>query len=231
MRIRRSLTALAFVALPVVAAAPAAAYDVDAYVFAAGHMLQSADVPKGLGNFGERMFFSANTGRSKLDLCSPKEGAPVFIRGGNAYYTANFSTGSDDSNFLSETVITYASDSAAMKAFDQASKDLAACLGTQTGSWDDGSGTTYTYSSTTTTGKVPMVTVTGVESVFLNTNNVDGSSTSSSKELRDQYQVMTLVGDAIIVTGYERADDANVSTRLRKKVNQAAFNAVTRWTS
>ena len=37
MRIRRSLIALACVALPVAAATPAAAYDVDSYVYAAGH--------------------------------------------------------------------------------------------------------------------------------------------------------------------------------------------------
>ena len=229
MRIRRSLVALACIALPIAAAAPAAAYDVDAYVYAAGHMLQSSDVPKSLVDAGQRMSFNANTGRSKLDLCTPKEGPSVFIRGGDAYYSATFSNGTDGGNSLSETVITYKSANAAIKAFNQASKAVASCVGTQTGSWDDGNGGTYSYSSTTTTGKVPAVTVTGVESVFLNTNNVDGSSTSSSKDLRDAYLVMSLYNDAIIVTEYNRADDANVSTKQRKKVNQVAFDAITRW--
>ena len=231
MRIRRSLIALACVALPVAAATPAAAYDVDSYVYAAGHMLQSSDIPKGLGDFGARMSFSANTGRSGLDLCTPKEGRAVIVRGGNAYYSAYFSNGTDGSNTLSQTVITYKSAQAAIKAFNAASKAVSACVGTQTGSWDDGSGGTYTYSSTTTTGKVPAVTVTGVESVFVNTNNVDGSSTSSSKDLRDSYLVMTLVNDAIIVVDYNKVDDANVPTKQRKKVNQVAFDAVTRWTT
>ena len=40
---------------------------------------------------------------------------------------------------------------------------------------------------------------------------------------------MTLYSDAIIVTEYNKANDANVSTKQRKKVNQVAFDAITRW--
>lgn len=231
MRTRARATIAGAVAVVAAAslAAPAHAYDVDRYVYAAGHMLRTSDVPKALGAFGDRMSFNANTGRLPLGLCSPKD-STVNLRGGNAYYSAFFSNGSDDGNTLSETVITYKSNEAAIKAFDKAKEAIAACVGTQSGSWSDPDGaSTYTYSSTTTTGEVPSVTVTGVKSVFINTNHVDGSSTTSSKELRDSYLVMTLLGDAVIVTDYERANDSNVSTKLRKKVNQAAFNAVTRW--
>lgn len=231
MRIRRPLIALACLALPLAAAAPAAAYDVDAYMYAAGHMLQTADVPKGLGDFGERMWFSANTEKAGFDLCTPKEGKAVMLRGGQGHYSAFFSNGTDSGNTLNQAVITYKAAKAAVSAFNKATKAVQACVGTDSGSWDDGNGGTFTYSSTTTTGKVPYVTVTGVESVFLDTNNVDGSSTSSSKDLRDTYLVMTLVGDAIIMTEYMKMDDSDVSAKQRKKVDEAAFNAVTRWTS
>ena len=45
----------------------------------------------------------------------------------------------------------------------------------------------------------------------------------------DGYNVYTLVNDVIIDTGYYTGSELNMSTNQRKDVNQAAFNAVTRW--
>lgn len=229
---RRTLVSAAVVtaALAVSIPAPAQAYDVDAYVHAAGHMLRTSDVPKGLGDFGSNMGFYANSGPVAFGVCST-DTAQNVIRGGTMQAGALFSNNTDEGNSLSETVLVFSSNSAAIKAFNRAKAGVKPCLGTQSGSWSDDSGTTYTYSSTTTTGSVPKVTVTGVPSFFLNTDHIDGSSDSSSTSKRDSYTVYTLVGDTIIATSYNRADDSNVSTALRQKVNQAAFTAVTRWVS
>lgn len=228
MRTRRALAIAGLAALgTTLLAVPAHAYDVQAYEYAAGHMLQTSDVPKGLGDFGTGMEFFATERSSSFSACST-DTYNVIIKGGNRQASALFSNGGDGGNSLTETVLSFASASKAISAFNKAKSSVKGCLGTQTGSWGDDT-TTYTYSSTTTTGSVPMVTVTGVPSFFINTDNVDTANGSVTSGRRDQYLVFTLVDSAIIVTDYERADDSNVSTSLRKKVNQAAFNAVTRW--
>jgi hypothetical protein len=207
---------------------PALAYDADAYAYGAGHMVRTSDVPANLGSFGRAMLFSANEGRLPIEVCDI-DGVTYRAPGGKVTFTGNFSTRADGGNSLSEQVTWFASASAAIGSFRTLSARAQKCTGTQSGTWTDDDGVEYSWSALTTHGKVPMDTVTGVESIFVNVNYVDASSTQANPTLRDAYQVFTLVDDAIIVTSFTREDEANVATGQRKSVNEVAFRAIGRW--
>lgn len=215
----------------VAAATPAQAYDKDAYVYAAGHMLQSDDIPSSLGTFGKSMFFNASSG-SKIYVCYVNSN-DITAKPQSAYlFNANFSDNSKDGNgnSISQAVYQYASAKKAISAYESLTKAIKGCTGTTTNSWtDDDTGVTQTSTSLTTNGKVPAVTEVGVESVFINTNYLSTSSDGKDKYTSDSYTVFTLVNDVIISTGYSTGNLENIPTKQRKQVNQLAFDGISRW--
>jgi hypothetical protein len=225
-----ALAALSTVAVSLVVAAPAQAYDRDAYVYAAGHMVRSGDIPAALGDFGQRMSFNASPSGNTLYLCAIGE-KEVTAPGGAYSYSAYFNEPQKggNGNSLSTSVTTYASAQKAISAFETLQKRITNCKGATTQTWSDDDGTTETSSSLTTNGKVPAVTEVGVESVFVNQNYLSTSSDSSERYSNDQYTVYTLLNDAILSTTYNTGNLENIPTKLRKKVNEVAFVAIDRW--
>lgn len=226
MRMRSAIGIVAVAAASLVALAPAAtAYDADRYSYAAGHMIQPSDIPASL-QIKPGMNFNANPNSDKVWLCSKGSGWRGFPGGTDVFY-ANYTGKGSSGLSMSESVMQYDTFTSAQKAFASLKKELKKCDGKASGteSYEDGS--SEQWSRLTTSGSVPMVTVVGVESQFLNVNytNASGTSTYSS----DNYQVFTLVNDVIITTSYYTGNELNIDTATRKQINQVAFNAVSRW--
>lgn len=225
-----TLAAVALAAGAVAAAAPAHAYDKDAYVYAAGHMLQSGDLPKVLGDFGNNMIFTASQDSDKVFLCYIEDTeyqAPAGDFTFSGFFYAKAKGG--NSNSVSQTVTQYSSAQKAISAFQKLTKQVKNCTGSTTQTWTDDDGSTQTSSSLTTNGKVPMVTEVGVESVFVNQNYLSTSSTDTERYASDTYTVYTLLNDTILATSYTTGNLENIPTKLRKKVNELAFTAIDRW--
>ncbi len=218
--------------LPVALAAPAQAYDRDMYSYAAGHMIGHEDIPAAL-NVKRGANFSATPFRGKNFLCGD-ETARVEYAGGTMLFNINYE-GKRNSSGIGVSVTQYASANKAIKAFNELKAGLKKCEGPASGqqTFDDGS--TDTWSRLNTTGSVPLVTVAGVASVFVNENYDDVTSGSpdgtygGGSYSSDSYSVYTLVNDVIINTSRYTGSQLNMSTKERKAVNQVAFNAVTRW--
>ena len=224
------LAAAAVVAVPLLSATSAQAYDKDAYAYAASHMLLSKDLPASLGDFGTNMGFSAGQNNYKMSLCfiGQKE---IKAPGGDLNFGADFyesGTRGIGTNLM-ENVRQYASAQKAIKAFDTISTNIKGCKGASSQSWDNGDGTTVTGSSLTTNGKVPMVTEVGVESVFVNVNYLNTSSTGKDIYANDSYTVYTLLNDVIIATSFTSGSTQNIPNKQRKQVNKVAFAAIGRW--
>lgn len=208
-------------------AAPALAYDRELYSFAAGHMIAAKDVPAPL-QIRKDAFFNADATSLSNFLCSDGD-KQVRYPGGEVVFTMSYN-GLKGADGVSVNVTQYASAQKAIRAFNQLKKGLQECSGPASGqeTYDDGS--TDTWSRLTTTGNVPLVTVAGVQSVFLNENYEDVTTGEfASRYVSDTYNVYTLVNDVIINTFHYTGSELNMSTRERRAVNQVAFNAVTRW--
>lgn len=237
MRISIALASAAAVTLGTVALAPAAsAYDRDAYSFAAGHMIERSDIPSGLGNFSSKMDFNGYQPSYDFFLCTvpgADQSIPstdVKIPSGKFQWSAGYNSTSKSTSSISVTVNQFASEQDAIKAFGTTKKLVKSCDGKGSSSWTDpDSGVTTTISSLVTNGVVPSVTVVGVESLFVSQDNLSQSSTGESRYVDDQYIVLSLADDAIIVTSYYANAGSNISSKQRKSVNQVAFNAITRW--
>ncbi len=208
-------------------AAPAQAYDRDLYAFAASHMIGHEDVPASL-NVKKGANFGAFPQSGKNFLCG-NETKQVEYAGGNYQFTMSYN-GRKGSSGINVLISQYGSAQQAIKAFDELKKSLGQCAGPANGqqTYDDGS--TDTWSRLTTTGNVPLVTVAGVQSVFLNENYEDVTiGEYPNRYTSDSYNVYTLVNDVIISTSRYTGSEINMSAKERRAVNQVAFNAVTRW--
>lgn len=217
-----------FVAFAGVAlAAPAQAYDRELYSYAAGHMIEPSDIPAPL-SVKKGADFSAYPTTGKSYLCGD-ENKSIQYAGGDHQFFMSY-TGRKDGMGVQVSVNHYASDSAAIKAFNELKRKLQQCAGTANGQRTFEDGTFDTWSRLTTTGNVPLVTVAGVSSVFLNQNFDDVTSGEfNDRYSSDQYNVYTLVNNVIINTSHSTGSELNMSTKERRAVNQVAFNAVTRW--
>lgn len=208
-------------------AAPAQAYDRDQYSYAAGHMIGHEDIPASL-NVKKGADFGAFPSGGKNFLCGD-ETKRVEYPGGELEFNVNYN-GKKGTSGINVSISQYASASRAIRAFNALKDGLKQCEGPASGqnTFDDGS--TDTWSRLNTTGNVPLVTIAGVPSVFLNQNYEDVTSGDDGGTYSsDSYTVYTLVGDVIINTSRYTGSELNMSTKERKAVNQVAFNAVTRW--
>lgn len=218
-----AVTAVAAVGL----AAPAQAYDRDLYAFAAGHMIGHEDVPASL-NVKKGANFGAFPNTGKNFVCGDAT-RQIEYTGGDYQFSMSYD-GRKGATGVNVLVSQYSSAQQAIKAFNQLKKAVGECSGPASGqeTYDDGS--TDTWSRLTTTGNVPLVTVTGVPSVFLNENYEDVTAGEyPNRYTSDNYSVYTLVDDVIITTSRYTGSEINMSTKERRAVNQVAFNAVTRW--
>ncbi|SRR6056297_146792 len=227
---KKTLAATAAIALAAVGfATPAAAYDRDAYGYAAEHMIGYKDIPASL-NAKKGAVFNALPGSSNY-VCGDSEKTVQFPGGEHDFFIAyNGKRGTDGVNVM---VSQYASSKKAIAAFEKLKTALERCEGPKSGQENYGTDDDPqidTWSRLTTTGVVPLVTVAGVESVFINDNYEDVTSgTASDRYTSDTYNVYTLVNDVIINTSRSTGSELNMPTKERRAVNQVAFNAVTRW--
>lgn len=211
-------------------AAPAQAYDRELYSYAAGHMVGSSDIPASL-KVRKGANFNAYPARGRTFLCQKPGESDDFLQfpGGDYGFSVNYQGRGRDGG-IGVTVMQYASSQKAIAAFDEVKKGLRACAGAANGQETNDDGSTDTWSRLTTTGNVPLVTVAGVPSVFINQNYEDVvTGEYPDRYTSDSYNVYTLVNDVIINTNHYTGSELNMATSERRAVNQVAFNAVTRW--
>ena len=216
-------------------AAPAAqAYNRDLYTYAAGHMITQSDIPKALGVFDSRLNFSASPGYKNFLCYVPSEdpqdnGASISTGKSQYQFMANYNSKKASGPSVQVQVLKYASDSAAIKAFNAMKTQSKKCNGSGSTTSTDDDGTSYTNSWLVKTSVVPAVSVVGVESIGITQNNLGTDSTSDDPFLNDNYAVYSLVNDAIIETTYFVNGPKNMTSAQRKAVNQVAFNAISEW--
>jgi hypothetical protein len=217
---------------------PSAAYDKDAYSYAAGHMIDRSDVPLVLGILKKTMAFSAYPSNFPLFLCSVPNAEPTApsrdysFPAGVTQFSATYNAKAEDGPSVEVAVNQYSSAEKAIKAFDKAKAKISGCDGTGSTTWTDPStGAVTTYSTQITNGVVPAVTTTGVESLFVSSDNLSATVPGDSKFINDTYTVLSLVDDVVIITTYYVNGNDNPTKKQRKAVNQVAFNAETAWLS
>ena len=225
-------TALTLTAL---AAAPAQAYDNHAYAYAAGHMIDRKDIPAELGVFKKTMTFNAYSSTATASVCTisgvgDQPETTYSFNDGKLTFNAAYSSRGTKGASLMVNVYQYDDRTKAIAAFDEIKKAAPKCTGTVSNTFTSTeSGAQSTYTVKTTNGVVPAVTTTGVESIFVNVNYESTATTDAPAFLNDQYSVLSLINDVIIVTNYYKNDSVNVSKKQRKAVNQVSFNAETVW--
>lgn len=236
MRTPRLLAAFsaAAAALALVCAPQAAAYDREAYAYAASHMIERSDIPKALGSMGPDLTLNVNPGFANVVCGIPTsdpgvEGEEIRLTKPTLEFAGNYSTPKGTGPSVQVVVLQYGTDDRAIKAFDRLRTDIKKCTGTGSITWTDDDGNTTTYSTEVSNAVVPGVSVVGVESVSVTLNNLTESAPDDSVYINDAYTVYTLVGDVIIQTSYFVNGSTNTTKQQRKAVNQMAFNAVSRW--
>lgn len=231
----RSIVALAAAALmAVAAAAPAQAADYrDAYASAVERSVVRSDIPKALGSFKADPDLMLGTQRGGLFLCPGPQTVPdgVSVAGGRYRWSTTFTPVDENTgSFVGVTVAQYAKATDAIKAFRQLERRIEQCATTTGDSWTDpDTGTTSTWSSQTTVGTVPLVTITGVESRFVNTNRVSTGGETDAPDSNDSYAVFSLIDDAIIVTSADSGSFGDFTAKQKRAVNRLAFAATGRW--
>ena len=208
-------------------AAPAQAYDRDLYAYAASHMVDYRDIPASL-KVRKGASFNANPSTGKSYLCGDDQKS-VDYPGGKYNFSINYQGRGRDGG-INVTVNQYESNEKAISAFNALKKGLRECAGAANGQQTYEDGSVDTWSRLTTTGNVPLVTIAGVPSVFMNMNYEDVvTGEYSDRYTSDTYNVYTLVNDVIINTSRYTGSQLNMPTAERRAVNQVAFNAATRW--
>jgi hypothetical protein len=130
---------------------------------------------------------------------------------------------------LSITVNEYRTNVAAEKAFAKLTKDIKKCDGDYSGSWTSEDDMVFPYRNVVTSGKIPGVTVTGVESVFTNQNSDNAAVGDQPQYLSDTLSIFTLLNDAIIMTQASTGSALNLTAPQKKALEQVANRMVTEW--
>ena len=76
---------------------------------------------------------------------------------------------------------------------------------------------------------MPLVTIVGVPSVFINVSYQSVVSNQESRYSSDNSTLYTLVNDVIISTSFFSGSQLNITAPQKKAVNQTAFDAVGSW--
>lgn len=221
--------ATAALALGVIAAPAAQAYDREAFAYAAGHMPASKSIPKALGTYHPGINFMASYFGTEIILCFKSDrlvGAKGAKFSFNAFYR---NTKRSDDRSASVNVYQFPKATNAIKAFDAVKKSAKECTGTDDTSFTAEDGVVFSNSVTLTNGTVPSVTVTGVESIFVNADFENSSSDDANRNTSDTYTVFTLVNNVIIATTLSNNAQSRLTAAERRAVNQFAFNNVDAW--
>jgi hypothetical protein len=109
------------------------------------------------------------------------------------------------------------------------SKAVKKCDGRVDTSWTGLDGTVYPSDTLTTTGKVPRVTVAGVESVFINRDSNFDATLDNPASINDQRALFTLVNDVIIQSGFDIGTSKDLSAAQKKGLEKVAFDIVDFW--
>lgn len=223
---RLILTSMAVLAAAsVTAATPAAAYDTIAYGRFAAGFLAASDIPKALGTYRPNPFVSIEPAAERWFVCEKVKAAqPAFIASAS-YNPRKAGTGAG----VSTMAYVYPSNVKAEKAFRSITKRLASCDGTKTSSDTDSVGNTFTWTSTVASGTVDSVTITGVASVYVDSDTTSVSTQSPAPEANDSYTVYTLVNDTILASQVLGAPSGTLSAKQKKAANQLAFKAEGAW--
>lgn len=235
MRRRSSIALVGAVTLALALTAPAQAADFpDAYASAVERSATPSDIPKALGSFTKdpSLFFGAP--RGALMVCPGPTTVPegITIAGGKYRWSTSFiPVKEDEGPFVEVTVYQYAKATDAIKAFRQLERRINQCVTSNSDTWTDpDTGQTTTWTSQTTVGKVPLVTIVGVESRFVNTNRTSSSTTDvDAPNSSDVYSVFSLIDDAIIVTSADSGSFNDFGTKQKRAVNRLAFAATGNW--
>lgn len=214
------------------AANAAQAYDKEAFGYAASHFLNPKDLPQEFASKPGMSVQVGDSGSSGSFACgSPMpDGKNVEMPRSalNAYGT--YLVRKNDLG-LSINVNQFRSNSAAEKAFAKVSKDIKKCDGNYSGSFSDPGGLVNPYQTIVTSGKIPGVTVTGVESIFTNQNSNNAAVGDQPAYLSDAFTIFTLLNDVIISTQTTTGTALNLTPKQKKALEQVANLMVTTWAS
>ncbi len=212
------------------------AYDKAGYGFAASHFLNAKDLPKEFASkpgatvsIGDSMrqgsFLCASPGPDDGSIPNSFNLAPSVLNANASYNEKNRSVS------LWINVNQYRSNTAAEKAFAKLGKDIKKCDGSYSGASTDENGTSYPYTLGVTSGKIPAVTVAGVESVYTNQNANNAAVGNPAAYLSDTYTIFTLLNDVIISTQTSTETALDLTPGQKKALEQVANRMVTTWAS
>ncbi len=209
---------------------PAAAYDKEAYGYAASHFLEEKEIPKVFKPKSKGFYVSINPSSFFNTVCGYGTGGntEVKLAKGTIESFATYELKSGTNN-LSVNVTQYQSNVAAQKAFKAMSKAIKKCDGSVDTSFTSPDGTVYPSNTVTTTGNVPGVTVTGVKSVFIELDSNFAETADSPASVNDQRTIFALVNDVIIQSVFNSGSSKNMTAAQKKGLEKVAFDMVTSW--
>ncbi len=209
---------------------PAAAYDKEAYGYAASHFLEEKEIPKVFKPKSKGFYVSINPSSFFNTVCGYGTGGntEVKLAKGTIESFATYELKSGTNN-LSVNVTQYKSNVAAQKAFKAMSKAIKKCDGSVDTSFTSPDGTVYPSNTVTTTGNVPGVTVTGVKSVFIELDSNFAETADSPASVNDQRTIFALVNDVIIQSVFNSGSSKNMTAAQKKGLEKVAFDMVTSW--
>ncbi len=197
---------------------PAAAYDKEAYGYAASHFLDEKEIPKVFKPKSKGFYVSINPSSFFNTVCGYGTGGntEVKLAKGTIQSFATYQLKSGTNN-LSVNVTQYKSNVAAEKAFKAMSKAIKKCDGRVDTSFTSPDGTVYPSNTVTTTGNVPGVTVTGVKSVFIELDSNFAETADSPASVNDQRTIFALVNDVIIQSVFNSGSSKNMTAAQKKR--------------
>jgi len=212
--------------------ASANAYDKEAFAYSASHFLNESQLPKAFAaKKGINVNISAPTGKSFV--CSSGDTPNVRVWLAKPVRTADASYNLKSKALDLEVMVSeYSSNGAAEKAFAQLSKDISKCDGKFTGSiaGDDGEAP-MAYETVITSGKIPKVTVVGVQSIFTNLASQNSASGDVPAFLSDSKSIYTLVNNVVIMTSASTLSAQDLTSKQKDALTQVAFDMVDAWIS
>ncbi len=224
-----ALSGLVIVGSMAMAMVPAQAYDREAAGYAASHFLDVSQLPKEFAS-AKTIDIGVTMPSTKQFVCDYGTTGNKEVRAGKPELNATaFYERKGRSLSLGVDVWQYKSNEAAEKTFRQLTKNIKKCDGTFSGSWPDENGNPVPYENLITSGNIPAVTVTGVQSVFTNQNSDNAASGDVPSYLSDSMSIFTLVNDVIITTTGSTWSALNLTAKQKAALIQVANDMVTTW--
>lgn len=207
--------------------APAHAYDRELYTYGAALMVGYSDIPTSLKVKRGGRYSAAPDGGTRF-LCGDEQKSVEYPAGKHVLSVSY--EGRDNSSGLDVSIDVYPSNKQASSAFSRLRNGLRSCAGAASGQETYGDGSIDNWSRSTTTGNVPLVTGSGIMSVFMNKNYEDViTGEDADRYTSDSYNVYSLSANTIITTSRYSGSVLNIPTAERRAVNQVARKAVSRF--